>query len=505
MSSTTFINYKTPISAEWLNDVNTAVYGSSGTLYNVVYSGYLQGGSIQNTPISGSTGSFTTLQAASINSTPIGATTPSTGAFTTLSAVNTIQTGTNAINGVNIVNGPSSGTAGGSAVIVQNIGTPIIAIGNKSALVGGAYDATPYIYSLGTINTNAGLSVTGALSATGGSITSGNGTISNVLSYGTGGIVGTTSNHSLSFITNNSTQATLDTSGNLGLGVTPSAWGNTYKSLEGTFGQGWYYNNAATLTGVTSNTYNNGTSWIYKTTNPAMRYELGGAGTHTWFTAPSGTAGNPITFTQAMTLDNSGNLLVGFSTVTDTPTQGLSLNTGGTGVGRLAVGHPTGTASGNLYAQFSYNGTAIGSITQSGTTAVVYSTTSDHRLKTNVRDANAARFMDIKFRDFEWVDGRHDCGVIAHELQAVYPDLVTGEKDAIEVRDVEITPAVPAVVDADGNEVTPAIPAVTEKQTFPVYQQVNYTGLIGRMGTTIQKQQRMIEALEARLAALEAK
>ena len=73
------------------------------------------------------------------------------------------------------------------------------------------------------------------------------------------------------------------------------------------------------------------------------------------------------------------------------------------------------------------------------------------------------------------------------------------------MRDVEITPAVPAVVDADGNEVTPAIPAVTEKQTFPVYQQVNYTGLIGRMGTTIQKQQRMIEALEARLAALEAK
>jgi hypothetical protein len=78
------------------------------------------------------------------------------------------------------------------------------------------------------------------------------------------------------------------------------------------------------------------------------------------------------------------------------------------------------------------------------------------------------RFMDIQFRDFEWTDGRHDCGVIAHELQTVYPDLITGEKDA---------------VDADGK---------------PVYQQVNYTGLICRMGAVIQQ-------LEARLAALENK
>jgi len=103
--------------------------------------------------------------------------------------------------------------------------------------------------------------------------------------------------------------------------------------------------------------------------------------------------------------------------------------------------------------------------------------------------------MDIQFRDFEWVDGRHDCGVIAHELQAVYPDLVLGDKDATEVRTVEITPE---VKDAEGNVVTPA---VTEEQTFPKYQQVNYMGLIGRMGTVIQQQQLAIEALTARLTA----
>jgi hypothetical protein len=67
---------------------------------------------------------------------------------------------------------------------------------------------------------------------------------------------------------------------------------------------------------------------------------------------------------------------------------------------------------------------------------------------------------------------------------------------------------VPAVLDAEGVEVTPAVPAVTEQQTFPVYQQVNYQGLIGRMGTRVQSLQRtvdaqaaMIEALSARLTA----
>jgi hypothetical protein len=38
------------------------------------------------------------------------------------------------------------------------------------------------------------------------------------------------------------------------------------------------------------------------------------AGQHQWFNAPSGTAGNAISFTQAMTLTNTGNLLVGTTT-----------------------------------------------------------------------------------------------------------------------------------------------------------------------------------------------
>jgi len=305
--------------------------------------------------------------------------------------------------------------------------------------------------------------------------------------------------------TSNTAFTDLDAAGNLGLGVTPSAW-SVGKAIEvGNAGNGFL-----TVSGienyVLSNTVFNA-GWKYATTNPASCYSQYN-GAHIWKTAPSGTAGDPITFTQSMTLDAYGGLWLNQTGGGLANSNSIALQPGD---GYQVTNHFTGTASGTRYLYLGYAGSEIGSITQSGTTAVAYNTTSDHRLKENVRDADAARFMDIKFRDFEWIDGRHDCGVIAHELQQVYPDLVLGEKDATEVRTVEITPAVPAVLDEEGGEITPAVPAVTEEQTFPVYQQVNYIGLIGRMGTRVQSQQRtidaqaaLIEAMEARLSTLEA-
>ena len=95
----------------------------------------------------------------------------------------------------------------------------------------------------------------------------------------------------------------LDSSGNLGLGVTPSA------SNIPTF-----QSSVAVLVGtsevdITSNAYYN-SGWKYVGTGAATQYQANG-GLHKWFTAPSGTAGNAITFTQALTLDASGNLLLG--------------------------------------------------------------------------------------------------------------------------------------------------------------------------------------------------
>tara|TARA_R110000868_G_scaffold112176_5_gene302318 strand:+ start:7741 stop:10587 length:2847 start_codon:yes stop_codon:yes gene_type:complete len=105
--------------------------------------------------------------------------------------------------------------------------------------------------------------------------------------------------------------ATLDSSGNLGLGVTPSAWGSNYKAFESA-GNAAAVIAGANVNGVTvsSNTYNDNTNWLYKTTGAAARYSVN-TGIHQFFTAPSGTAGNTITFTQAMTLDASGNLGIG--------------------------------------------------------------------------------------------------------------------------------------------------------------------------------------------------
>ena len=95
---------------------------------------------------------------------------------------------------------------------------------------------------------------------------------------------------------------------NLGLGVTLSAWGSSWKSSQvGLFGG---YSYGAGGVWFTANAYNDNTNWRYANSNWTTAYQQQG-GTHAWFTAPSGTAGNAITFTQAMTLDASGSLLVG--------------------------------------------------------------------------------------------------------------------------------------------------------------------------------------------------
>jgi Chaperone of endosialidase len=128
------------------------------------------------------------------------------------------------------------------------------------------------------------------------------------------------------YVYNNSTaltkMMTLDGSGNLGLGGTPSAY-VSFKAVDvglgsGLIGLGSSYPDTQMLT----NAYYGSGGWTYKTTGTALSYEQNGyygSGQHKWYIAPSGTAGNAISFTQAMTLDNSGNLGIG----TTSPVFGL--------------------------------------------------------------------------------------------------------------------------------------------------------------------------------------
>lgn len=354
-----------------------------------------------------------------------------------------------------------------------------------------------------------GLAVTGALSATSDVVsgsnfygpTSGftlgaNNTQARIVMYPTTGV--------MAFYGTSSEAMRLDASGNLGLGVVPSAW-NTYNAMQ-LPGGSLYGIGGSRRIGLLQNAYYN-TGYVYYSTAAAASYQIDD-GVHKWNTAPSGTAGAAITFTQAMTLDAIGKLYIGTTTSAGAGQYNLNVYapTPYTGVGGIGIKIGENTTGGLLCDFTNSGGNRFGSITVATSgTSVAYNTTSDHRLKENVRPANAARFMDIEFVDFEWITGEHACGVIADQLQSVYPDLVLGEKDATEVRTVEITPAVPAVLDEEGNEVTPAVPAVTEEQTFPVYQQVNYTGLIGRMGTRVQQLQRTVDAQAALIAAMEAR
>jgi hypothetical protein len=102
----------------------------------------------------------------------------------------------------------------------------------------------------------------------------------------------------------------IDSSGNVGVGVTPSAWASGSKGIELAAAGNAVWSNGASLIHVLSNSYFNGTNYIYGATAPAAHYYQFN-GTHVWRNAPSGTAGNAISFTQAMSLDSSGKLLLG--------------------------------------------------------------------------------------------------------------------------------------------------------------------------------------------------
>jgi hypothetical protein len=136
--------------------------------------------------------------------------------------------------------------------------------------------------------------------------------LSSYISSGTP-FFGTTSNTELALMTNSTRRATIDTSGNLGLGVTPSAWGSSYRALQVGSASSLYGIGANTIVG--NNAYNDGTNSRYITSSQATLYAQNSSGQHIWYTAASGTAGNAISFTQAMTLDASGNLGVNATSI----------------------------------------------------------------------------------------------------------------------------------------------------------------------------------------------
>jgi len=108
------------------------------------------------------------------------------------------------------------------------------------------------------------------------------------------------------------TQAmTLTSGGNLGLGVTPSAWANGFTALQVRNASIWSTGNDASFT---ANAYYDGSNYRFIGNAGASRVYHNTDGSIGWSQVNSGTAGNTISFTQAMTLTSGGNLLVGTTT-----------------------------------------------------------------------------------------------------------------------------------------------------------------------------------------------
>ena len=135
--------------------------------------------------------------------------------------------------------------------------------------------------------------------------------------------------------------------------------------------------------------------------------------------------------------------------------------------------------------EFAYNNSTLGTITTNGS-SVSYNTSSDYRLKENIAPMTGAldKLSALKPVTYKWkANGLDGQGFIAHELQEVMPEAVTGEKDAVET-----------YKDEDGNEQTKIKP-----------QGIDTSFLVATLTAAIQELNAKVETQAAKIAALESK
>ena len=260
----------------------------------------------------------------------------------------------------------------------------------------------------------------------------------NASTAGAGGFIATSDNSGvLALQTAGTTAITVDASQRVGVGVTPSAWTLPVIQLKNSA-----YRASGNTLGLVSNAYYDG-AWKYIATDYAQDYYQQD-GAHVWRYAGLGTAGNSVSWTEGMRIDN-GNLLVGTTT--------SSATNGSDGFRVIGGGVPTVQRGVNgSFAAFYNNANSanIGSITNSGGTVTLYNTTSDQRLKENIVDApEFGSVIDfIKVRSFDWkLGGTHQrAGFIAQELVTVAPEAVHQPIDSEEMMAVDYSKLVPMLV-----------------------------------------------------------
>ena len=204
----------------------------------------------------------------------------------------------------------------------------------------------------------------------------------------------------------------------------------------------------------------------------------------------------PSSASEAMRIDSSGSLLVGTASASS-PFDGCRIAIDANSSDGIRV------RSGGVPMRFIATGTStfVGSISTTAS-ATSYNTSSDYRLKENVvanwdattrlKQLNPVRFNFIADPDTT-VDG-----FLAHEVQDVVPEAISGTKDAMMDEEYEVTPA---VLDEDGNVVTPAVMGT---RSVPDYQGIDQSKLTPLLTKALIEAVEKIEQLETRITALEA-
>lgn len=347
-----------------------------------------------------------------------------------------IGAGTGSTAEIAVIDGGTSGAAGGASFAVHNGGTYVLAVGNRSALIGGGYDAHGMILAAGDLVSGAGGVERMRILSTGQVRINSNSNIGqfDVEASGAGVIIKSASEagsvahlgvYNLNvnglqwYIALNANDTDIhNPRGNLkhflgGVETFRIAAGavTSYVPIGSAggphqvvlFGQAnpmiqWFYSGVA--------------DWRVQVLGDAsMRWDYGGAPTY------------------RMTLTSGGALLVG----TDAAAPGYqNINAqqleGGAGYG--VWNHVAATPPNTLYIAFGYAGSGIGSITQLGTTGVAYNTTSDARLKENiVAMPDVGAIIDaLQPRRFSFInDPEHTLlsGLVAQEAVAVLPEIVS--------------------------------------------------------------------------------
>lgn len=207
----------------------------------------------------------------------------------------------------------------------------------------------------------------------------------------------------------------------------------------------------------------------------SRRVRISNSGTVNTIESTTGVGSTQLAFSvdgfERARIDSSGNLLVG--TTSAYGTTGLTLGT----TSSSGIWSATASSSGVLHMRFYNPNGVVGSISTNGT-ATTYATSSDYRLKENIQPMTGALSLvsALKPCTYNWKsDGSDGQGFIAHELQAVVPDAVVGEKDA---------------VDTEGK---------------PVYQGIDTSFLVATLTAALQEAHGLIKDLQSRVDALEAK